>query len=117
MVKEIQKNEITNNKNNEEEVEFATGNKARSDASRPIIETNIKCEAGNTKVIKALKGMVIDIKIDIKTGLLTLYYSSDGYALIEIIEEINKAGFDVLDDGEHTGIKKSTKPAANPCKK
>ncbi|MEJ7827876.1 MAG: hypothetical protein WKF91_06770 [Segetibacter sp.] len=119
MVKETQKTEITNNKNDEEEVEFATGNKARSDASRPIIETNIKCEAGKIIVTKALKDMegIFGVNIDVKTGLLKLYYSSDGSSFNDIVQTIRDNGFDVLDDGKHTGIKKSTKPAANPCKK
>ena len=119
MEKENTKTEITNNKNEEEEIEFSTGNKARSDASRPIFETNIKCEAGKIKVTKALKDMdgIFGVNIEVKTGLLKLYYSSDGSSFDDIIQTIRDNGFDVLDDGEHTGIKKSTKPSANPCKK
>ena len=59
---------------------------------------------------------VFEVKIDIKTGLLKLNYSSDGTPFNDIIETILDNGFDVLDDGEHTGVKKSTKPSANPCK-
>jgi len=94
-----------------------TDDKTEDDQSRPVLKTNITCEAGKTKVIKAVKVLdgVIDIKIDIKTGLLKLYYSSDGSPLIDIIEEINNAGFDVLND-VGWGIKKSANPSANPCK-
>ncbi len=88
------------------------------DPSHPVIKTNINCEAGKVKVTKALKALdgVIEVKIDVKTGILNLYYSSDGTPLIEIIEEINNVGFDVLNDVEGWGIKKSSNPSANPCK-
>ena len=97
---------------------FSGGNKALADPSRPVIETSIKCEAGKTKIINTLKGLdgVFAVKIDIKTGILKLNYSSDGTPFDNIIKTILDNGFDVLDDGEHTGIKKSTKPSANPCK-
>ena len=32
------------------------------------------------------------------------------------MKEINNAGFDVQDDVAGWGLKKSTKPSANPCK-
>ena len=105
--------------NKNEEVDyFSAGNKALADPSRPIIKTNINCEAGRTKMIKILKALdgVAAVKIEIKTGLLKLNYSSDGTSLIEIIKTILDNGFDVRDDGAHTGIKKSTRPSANPCK-
>ena len=107
----------TENKNEADE-NFSAGNKAFADPSRPVIETNINCEAGKTKIIKVLKGLdgIFEVKIDIKTGLLKLNYSSDGTPFNNIIETLLDNGFDVLDDGEHTGIKKSTKPSANPCK-
>jgi hypothetical protein len=47
---------------------------------------------------------VVDIEIDIKT-----YYSQDGASLIEIMEEINNAGFDADN-------KKTTKASGNPCR-
>jgi len=92
--------------------------KAHSDPSEPIIKTNIKCEAGKIKIIKELKKMdgVFEVKIDIKTGLLKLNYSSDGSSFDDIINAILDNGFDVVDNGEGSGIKKSAKPAANPCK-
>lgn len=91
---------------------------SNDDATHPVIKTNIKCEAGKIKITTALKKMdgVFDVKIDVKTGTLKLHYSSDGTPLNDIIDVILNNGFDVLDDGEHTGIKKSTKPSANPCK-
>ncbi len=101
-----------------EEETVTTDDKAQYDPSHPVIKTNIKCEAGKTKVIKALKVLdgVFDIKIDIKTGLLKLHYSSDGTPLNDIVETILNNGFDVLDDGQGSGIKRSAKAAANPCK-
>ena len=105
--------------NKNEEVDyFSAGNKALADPSRPIIETNINCEAGSTKMLRILKALdgVAAVKIDIKIGLVKLNYSSDGTSLNEIIKTILDSGFDVRDDGAHTGIKKSSKPSANPCK-
>lgn len=92
--------------------------KAHYDPSAPVIKTNIQCEAGKTKIVKALKGLngVFEVKIDIKTGLLKLNYSSDGTPFEDIIKTILDNGFDVLDDGQDSGLKKSTKPSANPCK-
>ncbi len=106
--------ETTANTPKVEEEPVAAGD---DDQAHPVLKTNIKCEAGKTKVIKALKALdgVFEVKIDIKTGLLKLYYSSDGSPLIDIIEEINKAGFDVLND-VGWGIKKSANSSANPCK-
>ncbi len=88
------------------------------DPSHPIIKTNINCEAGKTKVTAALKELdgVFEVKINIKTGILNLHYSSDGTPLNDIVEAILDNGFDVLDDGQDLGLKKSTKPSANPCK-
>lgn len=76
-----------------------------------IITTNIKCEAGSKKVAEALRKLegVFKVLIDIKTGKLKLFYSSDGTPYINIIEEINNAGFDA--DG-----KKTTKVTGNPCR-
>lgn len=90
-----------------------------NDASHPVIKTSIRCEAGKVKVTKALKELdgVFVVKIDIKTGILKLHYSSDGTPLNDIIDAILDNGFDVLDDGQASGLKKSTKPSANPCKK
>ncbi len=91
--------------------------KAHYDPSQPVIKTNIKCEAGKAKIIKELKKLdgVFEVKIDIKTGLLKLNYSSDGSSFDDIINAILDNGFDVVDDGLDSGLKKSTKPAANPC--
>ncbi len=76
-----------------------------------IITTNIKCEAGSKKVSEALRKLdgVFKVVIDIKTGKLSLFYSSDGTPYVNIIEEINNAGFDADD-------KKTTKASGNPCK-
>ncbi|MEO5948076.1 MAG: heavy-metal-associated domain-containing protein [Chitinophagaceae bacterium] len=88
------------------------------DPSHPVIKTSINCEAGKLKVIKALKELdgVFEVKINIKTGILNLHYSSDGTPFNDIVETILDNGFDVLDDGQDSGLKKSTKPSANPCK-
>ena len=86
-------------------------NEITNDASHPVIKTSIRCEAGKVKVTKALKELdgVFEVKIDIKTGILKLHFSSDGTPFEDIIETILNAGFDA--DG-----KKTTKPSANPCK-
>ena len=67
------------------------------------IKTNITCALGKTKVTKALidmDGGVTDINIDIKTGKLTLKYSTDGTTYKAIIEQINEQGFHA--DGHKT---------------
>ncbi len=76
-----------------------------------VIKTNIKCAAGKTKVINALKEMegVFDVKIDIATGNLTIKYSSDGTSYTTVLSTINENGFDA--NGQ-----KTTAPSANPCK-
>lgn len=88
------------------------------DPSHPVIKTSINCEAGKIKVTTALKELdgVFEVKINIKTGILNLHYSSDGTPFNDIVETILDNGFDVLDDGQNSGLKKSTKPSANPCK-
>ena len=81
-------------------------------AGATIIQTNIKCTTGKTKVIAALKEMdgVSSVKIDITTGKLTIVYSSDGTPYNEILNTINENGFDA-------GGQKSTRSNSNPCKK
>lgn len=76
-----------------------------------VIKTNIKCTAGKTKVVNALKEMegVFDVKVDIATGKLTIKYSSDGTPYMTILSTINENGFDA--NGQQ-----STAPASNPCK-
>jgi len=102
----------------EKEAPVFRDDKAHYDPSQPVLKTNIKCEAGKTKIIKALKKLdgVFEVKIDIKTGLLKLNYSSDGTSFNEIIDAILDNGFDVTDDGLDSGPKRSAKPADNPCK-
>ena len=77
-----------------------------------IINTNINCAAGKEIVERILKTQdgVQSVKIDIKTGKLSLAYSSDGTAYTEIIRLINDAGF----DADRT---KAISPEKNPCKK
>lgn len=77
-----------------------------------VIKTNIKCAAGKTKVINALKGMdgVEDVKVDIATGKLTIRYSTDGTPYTTILSTINENGFDA--NGQ-----KSANASTNPCQK
>ncbi|MEJ7674266.1 MAG: hypothetical protein WKF59_16625 [Chitinophagaceae bacterium] len=42
--------------------------------------------------------------------------SPEGTFFNEIINAILDNGFDVVDDGQDSGLKKSTKPSDNPCK-
>ncbi len=114
--KEVSENKIVEKV--EKEAPDFLDDKAHYDPTEPIIKTNIKCEAGKIKIIKALKELdgVFKVKIDIKTGLLKLNYISDGTSFNEIIDVILDNGFDVTDDGLDSGPKRSTKPAANPCK-
>jgi copper chaperone CopZ len=87
-----------------------TDEEIKNAAGATVIKTNIKCAAGKTKVINALKEMegVTDVKIDITTGKLTIQYSSDGTPYTSILSTINENGFDA--NGQ-----KSTNAAANSC--
>ena len=87
------------------------GEELKTAEGATVIKTNIKCAAGKTKVINALKEMegVSDVKIDIATGKLTIQYSSDGTPYTTILSTINENGFDA--NGQKTG-----NAAANPCK-
>ena len=76
---------------------------------KTIIATNIKCDAGKKKVIALLKQQdgVFAVDVNIKTGKLSLKYSSDGTSYTSIIELINSCGFDA--DGQKSTIKNSCK--------
>ncbi|MEO5948602.1 MAG: C1 family peptidase [Chitinophagaceae bacterium] len=76
-----------------------------------IITTNINCAAGKEVVERILKSQdgVQSVKVDIKTGKVSLAYSSDGTPYTEIINLINEAGF-------NADRNKSEVPNANPCK-
>ncbi len=93
-----------------ETAEEKTAYQQETDPTKPTIKTNIKCEAGKTKVTNALKALdgVFEVNVDIKTGILKLHYSSDGTSLKDIVDEILKNGFDA-------NGKKTTKLTANPC--
>ncbi len=74
------------------------------------IKTNITCGSGKTKVTKALMKMdgVKRVLIDIKTGKMNLYYSSDGTSYATILDTISENGFSA--DGQ------PAKPgSSNPC--
>jgi copper chaperone CopZ len=94
----------------EETPAIANGEEIKNAAGATVIKTNIKCAAGKTKVINALKEMegVTDVKIDIVTGKLTITYSSDGTPYTTILSTINENGFDA--NGQ-----KTTNATANPC--
>ena len=76
-----------------------------------IITTNINCAAGKEIVERILKSQdgVQSVKVDIRTGKLSLAYSSYGTPYSEIIKLINEAGF-------NADRIKSTSPDKNPCK-
>lgn len=76
-----------------------------------IISTNINCPAGKEIIERILKSQdgVQSVKVDIRTGKLSLVYSSDGTPYTEIINLINEAGF----NGDKI---KSTSPEKSPCK-
>lgn len=76
-----------------------------------IIITNINCTAGKEIVEKILKSQdgVQSVQVDIKTGKLSLAYSSDGTPYSKIIKLINEAGFNA--DRSISQV-----PDANPCK-
>ena len=95
----------------EEPANTDPGEEIKNAAGATVIKTNIKCAAGKTKVITALKELdgVTDVKIDITTGKLTITYSSDGTPYTTILSTINENGFDV--NGQ-----KTTNASANSCK-
>jgi copper chaperone CopZ len=94
-----------------EEVATASDEEIKNADGATVITTNIKCAAGKTKVVNALKEMegVFDVKVDIVTGKLTIKYSSDGTPYTTLLSTINENGFDA--NGQ-----KSANPSANPCK-
>ncbi len=87
------------------------GEEIKTNDGGTVIKTTISCKAGSEKVEAALREHegVFDIKINISTGKLTIYYSSDGTPFKTILQTIRDNGFDA------NGLK-STKPATNPCK-
>ncbi len=87
------------------------GEEVKNAAGATVIKTNIKCAAGKTKIIAALKELegVTDVRIDMATGKLTINYSSDGTPYTTILSTINENGFDA--NGQ-----KTTNAAINPCK-
>lgn len=89
-----------------------SGEEIKNSAGATVIKTNIKCTAGKTKVISALKELdgVTYVKIDIATGKLTITYSSDGTPYTTILSTINENGFEANNQ-------KTTNASANPCKK
>lgn len=94
-----------------EKIEVVTISEEKKNAAgATVIITNIKCITGKTKVIAALKELdgVSDVKIDIKTGKLTIAYSSDGTPYTTILQTINENGF--IANGQ-----KPAKSVANPC--
>lgn len=88
-----------------------SGEEVKNAAGATVIKTNIKCAAGKTKVINALKELegVTEVKIDIVSGKLTIMYSSDGTTYSTILFTINDNGFD-------TNTQKTSNISANPCK-
>lgn len=95
-----------------EEKNTDPGDEIKGADGATIINTNIKCTAGKTKVIAALKKLegVFDVKINIATGKLVIKYSSDGTPYTTILYTINENGFE-------TNGHPSTNISANPCVK
>ncbi|MEO5941796.1 MAG: heavy-metal-associated domain-containing protein [Ferruginibacter sp.] len=79
------------------------------EASGTKIKTNISCKTGADKTISALKKLdgVFSVSVDIKTGVLTIDYSSDGTPYSGIVEEINNVGFNA--------DRSLAKVSKNPC--
>jgi copper chaperone CopZ len=96
----VNNNSSNNNTNGDDNSNSAGGTK---------IKTNIFCKAGADKTIAALKALdgVVSVSVNIKTGVLTIDYSSDGTPYTGILEEINKLGFNADDS--------KTKVAKSPC--
>ena len=88
-------------------------NSMSGEGVQTVIQTNIFCDAGKSKIEKTLKKQdgVFEVKVNIKNGELAIRYSSDGTSYSELLELINKEGF----------VAEGNKPAAgapaNPCKK
>ena len=88
-------------------------NSMSGEGVQTVIQTNILCDAGKSKVEKALKKQdgVFEVKVNIKNGELAIRYSSDGTSYSELLKLINQQGF------EADGGKPAAGAPANPCKK
>ena len=100
-----EKNSNTNN--------GGSDNSMTGEGVQTVIQTNILCDAGKSKVEKALKKQdgVFEVKVNIKNGELAIRYSSDGTSYSELLKLINQQGF------EADGGKPAAGAPANPCKK
>ncbi|MBA3674723.1 MAG: heavy-metal-associated domain-containing protein [Chitinophagaceae bacterium] len=98
--------------NDNKEEETSEGSMA-GEGAQTVIQTNIYCEAGKTKIEKMLKKQdgVFDVKANIKNGEVAIRYDSDGTSYTRLLALINEQGF-VADGG-----KPATGAPANPCKK
>jgi copper chaperone CopZ len=103
--------EVSTKPAREKDTGNSDGEEKKNANGATVISTNIKCAAGKTKVINALKILdgVNDVKIEITTGKLTIVYSSDGTPYTSVLSAINQQGFDAAGQ-------KAINAKSNPCK-
>lgn len=112
--KEGVKTETAGNESQNENQQVVSGNESMNgEGAQTVIQTNILCQAGKTKIENALKKQegIYEVKANIKNGELAIRYSSDGTSYSELLKLINQQGF------EADGNKPASGAPANPCKK
>ncbi|MEJ7626606.1 MAG: heavy metal-associated domain-containing protein [Ferruginibacter sp.] len=100
-------------KTNESKKEVSTDNSMNGEGAQTVIQTNINCQAGKSKVESMLKKQdgIFEVKANITNGEVAIRYSSDGTSYSELLKLINQQGF------EADGNKPNAGAPANPCKK
>jgi len=83
------------------------------EGAQTVIQTNIYCQEGKTKIESMLKKQdgIFEVKANIKNGEVAIRYSSDGTSYTELLKLINEQGF------EAEGNKPTAGAPKNPCKK
>jgi hypothetical protein len=102
-----------NEKQNENKEAVITDDSMNGEGAQTVIQTNIFCQEGKTKIENMLKKQdgIFEVKANIKNGELAIRYSSDGTSYSELLKLINQQGF------EADGNKPAASAPGNPCKK
>ena len=112
--KDVTKTETaSNDKQNDNKEVVTTAESMSGEGAQTVIQTNILCQAGKTKIENMLKKQegIFEVKANIKNGEVGIRYSSDATSYSELLKLINQQGF------EADGNKPSAGAPGNPCKK
>ena len=112
--KEVVTNETAaDEKSSGTRTQVANDNSMDGEGVQTVIQTNILCQAGRSKIENMLKkqGGIFDIKANITNGEVAVRYNSDETSYSKILNLINQQGF------EADGNKPAAGAPGNPCKK